>query len=122
MVMIELIEKRRANRKGFALSFAVVMVLILSFVGFGILRLGTENRMRSVRTTSEISARAAADAGLTRALFELNKNLEVGWAASNIVSPVSEVFPNVNTSYTYTISAITNNSEYEITSTGQSGP
>ena len=38
MVMIELMKKHRANRRGFALSFAIVMVLILSFVGFGILR------------------------------------------------------------------------------------
>jgi len=122
MVMIELIKQRRANRRGFVLSFAAVMVVILSFVGFGILRLGMINRMRAVRNTGEIAARAAADAGLTRAIFELNKNLEVGWQANNIVSPVGEVFPSANASYTYTIEAITNDAEYEITSTGQSGP
>jgi hypothetical protein len=121
MIMIELIEQRRANSRGFALPFAAVMVLILSFVGFGILRLGMEKRMRAVRTTAEISARAAADAGLTKAAFELNKNLEVGWDFYNIVSPVTEVFSSANADYTYTIEEITNDAEYRITSTGHSG-
>jgi len=121
MIMVELIKQRRANRRGFALAFAAVMVLILSVVGFGILRLGMETRMRAVRTTAEISARAAADAGLTKAVFEMNKNLDVGWNFGNIVSPAATAFSSANANYTYTIEEITNDAEYEITSIGQSG-
>ena len=121
MAWIERIKQRRANRRGFALLFAAVMVLILFFVGFGILRLGMEKRMRAVRTTAEISARAAADAGLTKAIFEMNKNLDLGWNFSSIESPATKVFPSANASYTYTVTEIATNAEYDITSIGQSG-
>jgi hypothetical protein len=121
MVRIRLMEQRKANTRGFVLPFAAVMVLILSFVGFGMLRLGMEKRMRAVRTTAEISARAAADAGVTKAIFEMNKNLDLGWDFNNMVSPATNVFPNANASYTYTITEIANDAEYEIASVGQSG-
>ncbi|MHC4627487.1 MAG: TadE/TadG family type IV pilus assembly protein [Planctomycetota bacterium] len=121
MARKELIRQRRANRRGFALLFAAVTVLILFFVGFGILRLGMEKRMRAVRTTAEISARAAADAGLTKAIFEMNKNLDLGWNFSSIVSPATTVFSSADASYTYTITEIANDAEYEVTSVGQSG-
>ena len=121
MVMIELIKQRRANRRGFALPFAAVMVLILSFVGFGILRLGMETRMRAIRTAAEISARAAADAGLTKAVFEMNRNLEVDWNFNDMVLPAAKVFSTANANYTYTIQEITNDAEYRVTSVGQSG-
>ena len=98
--MIEIAKKqqRRTNRSGFALSLVAVMVLILSLVGFGILRLGLESRMMATRTTAEISARAAADAGLTKAVFEMNKNL-VDWNFSNIGSPMGTVLPSANANY-----------------------
>jgi len=119
--MIEITKKRRrTNRRGFALTFAAVMVLILSLVGFGILRLGLENRMTASRTTAEISARTAADAGLTKAVFEMNKNL-VNWNFSNVVSPMGTVLPSANANYNYTIEEIAKDAEYKITSIGQSG-
>ena len=120
--MIEIAKKqqRRTNRSGFALSLVAVMVLILSLVGFGILRLGLESRMMATRTTAEISARAAADAGLTKAVFEMNKNL-VDWNFSNIGSPMGTVLPSANANYNYTIEEIAQDAEYKITSIGQSG-
>jgi len=119
--MIEITKKqRRTNRRGFALTFAAVMVLILSIVGFGILKLGLENRIMASRTTAEISARAAADAGLTKAVFEMNKNL-VNWNFSNVVSPMGKVLPSTNANYSYTIEEIAKDAEYKITSFGQSG-
>jgi len=121
MIMIELIKQRRANRRGFALSFATVMVLILSFVGFGILRLGMETRMRAVRTAAQISARSAADAGLTKAVFEMNKNLDVDWNFNDMVSPAAAVFSSANANYNYTIEETAKDAAYTITSTGQSG-
>lgn len=118
--MIELIKQRRTNRRGFALMFATVMVLILSIVGFGMLRLGLETRMMASRTTAEISARAAADAGLTKAVFEMNKNL-VNWNFNDIVSSTGTVFSSANANYNYTIEEIARDAEYRITSIGQSG-
>jgi len=120
--MIEITKKRRrTNRRGFALTFASVLVLILSLVGFGILRLGLESRMMASRTTAEISARAAADAGLTKAVFEMNKNLNVNWNFNDIVSPMGTVLPSANANYNYTIEETAKDAEYKITSIGQSG-
>ncbi len=118
--MIELKKQRRTNRRGFALAFAVVMVLILSLVGFGMLKLGLETQMMASRTTAEISARTAADAGLTKAVFEMNKNL-VNWNFNDIASSAGTVFSSANANYNYTIEETAKDAEYKITSIGQSG-
>lgn len=119
--MIEMIKKQpRTNRRGFVLMLATVMVLLLSIVGFGLLRLGFENRMMAIRTTTQISARAAADAGITKAIFEMNKNV-TPWRFNNITTPANMVLPSTNANYTYTIEEITKNSDYRITAIGRSG-
>jgi hypothetical protein len=124
--MIEMTKKqRRTNRSGFVMSLAVLMVVLLSLVGFGLLRLGLEARMLAARTTAEISARAAADAGLTKALFEMNKNLNIKpWNFSNLISPTGNALPGTNAGnvgYAYKIEGIARDAEYKITSIGQSG-
>ncbi len=121
--MMEMIKKQpRTNRRGFVLPLAIVMVMLLSIVGFGMLKLGLDTRTMAARTTTQISARAAADAGLTKATFEMNKNLSVKpWGFDNMASSGNRVLLGTNANYTYTIEEITNDSEYRITSIGQSG-
>jgi hypothetical protein len=46
-------------------------------MGVGLLSLGFNSRVYSIRTASGIKARCAADAGLEMALFEMNKMLKV---------------------------------------------
>lgn len=124
--------KMTKKQRGFVLPLVVVMAVLLSIMGFGLLKLGFYARMQSIRTTAQIVARAAADAGLTKALFEMNKELSIepsgsskwwfgNWRSSNIKSSADGVLPCSNANYTYTIEWIARNSEYKITSTGQSG-
>ncbi len=67
----------QSKKRGSAIPLAVVAVVILLAMGMGLLRLGLNSRIFSIRTTSDIAARSAADAGLTKALFEMNEKLQV---------------------------------------------
>lgn len=67
----------RSKRRGTALALAIVAILILLAVGVGLLGLGFQGRVYSFRTSSDIAARCAADAGLAMALFEMNQKLQV---------------------------------------------
>ncbi len=121
--MIEIIkEQLRENRRGSVLGLAAIMLVILSVTGLGLLRLGFHSRMQAVRTKAGISARAAADAGFTKAMYEMNKNLNIKpWNFSNITLVGDRVLSNANADYTYTIEEIEKDSEYKITSIGRSG-
>jgi hypothetical protein len=110
------------NKRGFVLSLVATMVVLLSVVGLGLLRLGLSARMQAARNTAEMSARAAADAGFTKAVYEMNKNLNIKpWNFSNVAVTADRMLSSANADYTYTIEEIENDSEYKITSTGRSG-
>ena len=66
----------KSKRRGTAIPLAVVAILILLAMGVGLLSLGFNGRVFSMRTASDIAARCAADAGLTMALFEMNQKLQ----------------------------------------------
>lgn len=51
--------------------------MILLAMSVGLLSLGLNSRIYSMRTASDIAARCAADAGLTMAVFEMNEKLKV---------------------------------------------
>ena len=72
----------KLKRRGTAMPLAVVAIIILLAMGVGLLNLGFNGRIYSLRTASDIAARCAADAGLTMALFEMNQKL--------LVKPYSE--------------------------------
>lgn len=121
--MIKMIKKQlRTNRRGFVLPLITTLVVLLSIAGVALLGLGMGARLQASRTTAEISARAAADAGFTKAIFEMNKNLSVKpWRFKNIASSDNRVLLETNANYTYTIEEITKDSEYRIIAIGRSG-
>ena len=61
---------------GTALPLALVAIIILLTMGSTLLSMGVNNRIFSMRNVSTITARCAADAGLTQALFEMNEKLQ----------------------------------------------
>ena len=67
---------KKCKNRGSALPLALVAILILLTMGTTLLSMGLTNRIFSMRNVSTITARCAADAGLTQALFEMNEKLQ----------------------------------------------
>jgi len=94
----------QSKRRGSAIPLALVTVLILLAMGTGLLKLGLNSRIYSIRTTSDITARCAADAGLTMALFEMNEKLKVDtWDSSSLPQAIDEKLPYCDATYSYTV-------------------
>jgi hypothetical protein len=94
----------RSKKRGSALPLVVVAVTILLAMGVGLLSLGLNSRIYSIRTASEIVARCAADAGMTEALFEMNERLKVKpWNGSSLPEATGVSLPNCDAVYSYTV-------------------
>ena len=95
---------QQSKRRGSAIPLAVVALLILLAMGTGLLSLGLNSRIFSIRTTSDISARCAADAGLTMALFRMNEKLPtLPWDDSTLPQAIDANLPNCDATYSYTV-------------------
>jgi len=112
----------QSKRRGSAIPLAVVAILILLAMGTGLLRLGLSSRVFSIRKTSDIMARCAADAGLTMALFRMNeKKQQVGlWDGSTLPQAIDEKLPHCDATYSYTVTGDLTNG-YSVTSVGKAG-
>jgi len=109
------------KRRGLAIPMAVVAVMILLAMGVGILSLGTNTRVYSIRMASDIAARCAADAGLAIALFEMNEKLKVQpFAEGTLPGVIDMELPYSDEVCNY---RVTGNlaSGYLLTSLGESG-
>jgi len=112
-------KKLLQSKKRGAIALAVVAVLILLAMGTGLLRLGLSCRIFAIRTTSDIMARCAADAGLTMALFRMNeKKQQVLWDGSTLPQAIDEKLPNCDATYSYTVTGDLTNG-YSVTSVGR---
>ena len=108
----------QSKKRGSALPLAVVAVLILLAMGTGLLSLGLHSRIISIRTASDIAARSAADAGLIKALFEMNEKLKVEpWNGSSLPLGTNISLPNCDAVFSYTVTGDLS-SGYTIESTG----
>jgi len=91
----------------------------------GVLSLGMHGRALAVRTSSGIAARSAADAGLTKALFELNQQLEAKtWNDTSLPSVSDEPLPNCDSIFSYNVAKSTTadgNDLYTMECVGTSG-
>jgi len=111
----------RSQRRGSALPLVFSVLVILLAIGTGLLSLGLHSRTFTIRTASEIAARSAADAGLTKALFELNEMLEVKpWDDSDLPQATNETLPNCDATFSYTVTGDID-SGFTIESIGKSG-
>ena len=112
--------KKQSNRKhrGFALPFATVMLMILAITGLGLLRLGADATIRAKLTVLDTAARIAADAAVTKCLFELNELLATD-SLDDESLPIAGNVSLSNSNQTYSFSV--NPGDYTITATGTSG-
>ncbi len=108
----------QSKKRGSAIPLAVVAVLILLAMGTGLLSLGLHSRIISIRTASDIAARSAADAGLIKALFDMNEKLKVGpWNDSSLPLGTNISLPNCDAVFSYTVTGDLS-SGYTVESTG----
>lgn len=111
----------RSRPKGAVLPLVLLVVVILLAAGMGLLGLGFHSRIFAVQTASEIAARCAVDAGLTKAVFEMNEKLKTEpWDNSSLPLAADEALPNCDAVYTYTVTGDLA-SGYSIQSIGKSG-
>ncbi|MHC4692404.1 MAG: DUF7305 domain-containing protein [Planctomycetota bacterium] len=112
------------KKGGFAISTVLCAVVLLLIIGAGLLSVGLNQRLSSVRTSSEIVARCSADAGLTKALNEMNRQLALKTFNDNSLPyAADEPLPNCDSTFTYNITKTTladGNDLYMIQSTGRS--
>jgi hypothetical protein len=111
----------QSKRSGSATAFAVFTVMILLIMGVGLLALGFNSRIYSIRNVSDITARCAADAGLTIALFEMNEKIKTKpWSEDILPQATNVSLSHCDAVYSYTVSGDLLGG-YVITSVGQSG-
>ena len=111
----------QSKKAGSALVLALLTVVILSFVGVGLLSLGLNSRMFAIRTGSEIKVRCAADTGLTKAIFEMNEKLKAKpWNEFPLPTATNEAVPNCDETFSYTVTGNIGDG-YIIESVGKSG-
>jgi hypothetical protein len=96
-------------------------VVILLIIGMGVLSVGLQSRGFAVRSSSDIVARCAADAGVTKALYEMNEKLKViPWNGSSLPEVTSETLPNSDAIYSYSVAGDLTNG-YNLKSKGTYG-
>ena len=112
----------RSRETGFAVAMVLVAIVILSVMGVGLLSLGLRGRVLAVRDALEISARCAADAGLTKAVFEMNERLKAKPWSDDIDLPqaIGEVLPNCGATYSYTVTGDAGGG-FTVEATGRAG-
>ena len=112
----------QSMRRGSAMPLSMVAVMILLALGVALMSLGMKRRIYAMRMTSDITARCAADAGLTLALFEMNEKLQVKpWNDSTLPQATDISLPYCdNQVCSYTVTGDLGGG-YTITSIGESG-
>ena len=97
---------RSLKRPGSVLVLVVLVVLISFIIGTGLLALGTQSRISSVNQVQDMKARSAADAGMERALQEINNAVRAKtWSESvtpyvnNAALPFSDSVYSIKTHY-----------------------
>jgi hypothetical protein len=95
---------RSPRHSGSALILIMFAVMILLTAGVGLLSLGLHSRVFAIQTVSEVAARCAADAGLAKAVFEMNRKLKVKpWDDGSLPQASGQTLPNCDATFTYAV-------------------
>jgi len=65
----------KSKKRGSVLALVLFAIILLFFSGMGVLPIGQTVRFFSVRTAAQVSACSAADTGITKAIYDMNKRL-----------------------------------------------
>ncbi|MHC5156809.1 MAG: DUF7305 domain-containing protein [Planctomycetota bacterium] len=111
------------NRKPGSVLVLVLLVVLISFIiGTGLLALGTQSRVTSINQVQDMMARSAADAGLERAVQQINNALMTGKWSESITPYVSKAtLPGSNSMYSVKTAYDATTGGYRLVSVGTDG-
>jgi hypothetical protein len=114
-------KKLQLKNRGSTIPLALIALVLLILMGMSLLSQGLNARVYSIRTSSDIAAQCAADAGLTKALYEMNQKLLVTpWNDTILPAATYSSLNDCDASYSYTVTGNLG-SGYIVTSIGVSG-
>jgi hypothetical protein len=108
------------KKPSFVMTLVLLTGVILLITGAGLLSLGLNSRTLAIRNATRIAARCAADAGLTKAICEMNERLENPLCGSYLVLAINEALPNCDATFSYSTVA-KKDGEYIVRSVGKCG-
>ena len=117
----------KSKRNASVLVLVVFALVVFAIAGIGLLRLGLDSRVFAIRNATVIAARSAADAGLAKAVYDMNRKLQdPPWDDGDLPSASGQTLPNANATFSYLVSALpsepgTLSRSYAIQSTGHAG-
>ncbi|MHC4475236.1 MAG: DUF7305 domain-containing protein [Planctomycetota bacterium] len=95
----------KSKRSGSAIVLVMLAAVLLMAMGVGLLGLGLRGRILATRNAEQVQARCAADAGLTKALFEMNRQLQIKpWSGSTLPAAKDHALPNSDATCSYSVS------------------
>jgi hypothetical protein len=117
----------QSKNAGSTLVMVMFLVAFSTVLGVAVLAMGMQQRIFAVRTGEEIAARCAADAGLTKAIYQMNQKLTMDEAALGMWNPdpailpsaTDQVLPNCDATYSYKI--LPESGDFTIEVIGKSG-
>jgi hypothetical protein len=109
----------RFKRRGSALVLVTIAAVLLTLIGVSLLQVGLCSRLLAIASAHKIEAFSAADAGLTKALYEINEQLKTSTDISQLQA-TNETLPHCNGTFSYTVTP-SGNGDYIVESTGKIG-
>lgn len=88
-----------SKKPGSVIALVLFAVVLLVLSGVGVLSLGQTVRVFSIRTAAEVAARTAADAGITKAIWQMNAYLP----AVNSLAGGDSLANSDGATYTYVV-------------------
>jgi len=121
MERIAKLSTKQMGRRGIALPLVMSVLVLMLAMSVGVLALSRHSRVFSIRTGNLIEARCAADAGLVKALYEMNTKVATKpWDGYTLPQANDEQVPNCDAVYSYVLNGDTS-SGFTLDVTGKSG-
>lgn len=116
-------KKRAEIKKGSVLVLAVIMVVILFIIGLALIRLGLNSRLQAIHSQLIMTARTAADCGMTTAMHVMTQKFKdepVISAWTSLPSEPNTPIAGMDATYRYNV-VQHGTASWDITSIGTAG-
>lgn len=111
----------RSKRQGSALVLVTIAAVLLTLIGVGLLQVGLCSRLFAIGSVHKIKASSAADAGLMKAIYEMNEKLKLkSYSEIPSLQATDEILPYCDDTFSYTITQ-SGSGDYTVESVGKSG-